>query len=49
MLLLERAYHLQEMAESLFIHQNSVLNKREAFTRQKGRLQSQLCFAKIES
>jgi hypothetical protein len=36
-MLLEQAYHLQEMAESLFIHQNSVLNKRDAFIKQKGR------------
>lgn len=33
--ILDRAYSLQEMAETLFIHQNSVLNKREAFVRQK--------------
>ncbi len=36
---LDRAYQLQEMAETLFIHQNSILNKREAFIRQKGRTQ----------
>lgn len=33
--ILDLAYQLQDMSEMLFIHQNSVLNKREAFIKQQ--------------
>jgi len=37
--ILDMAYQLQEMSETLFIHQNSVLNKRELFLKHKQEVQ----------
>ncbi|XP_023325632.1 mitoguardin [Eurytemora carolleeae] len=37
--ILDLAYQLQDMSETLFIHQNSVLNKRDAFLQQKQEMQ----------